>query len=90
MTICSFLQIGKELLKRELSSLRTDWDESIQSSEDAHTALEGALQAWNEFDDTHNALNTWLRNTEQTLKDYELRATLEEKQQQVGVMIFLL
>ena len=74
---------GKEILKRELDSLKCDWDSAIGQAEDAYTALQTTLKQWKEFEDTHNVLNNWLRSMEQQLKDFELRSTLEEKQEQV-------
>ena len=74
---------GKEILKKELDVLKSDWDGAISQAEDAQVALQAALQKWKEFEDTHNVLNNWLRSMEQQLKDFELRSTLEEKQEQV-------
>ena len=74
---------GKEILKREMEALRSDWDGAVAHAEDAQAALVSALQNWKEFEETHNVLNNWLRSMEQQLKDFELRSTLEEKQEQV-------
>ena len=74
---------GKEILKREVEALRSDWDGAVTHAEDAQAALVSAVQKWKEFEETHNVLNNWLRSMEQQLKDFELRSTLEEKQEQV-------
>ena len=74
---------GKEILKRELEALKSDWDSTTTHAEEALGTLQIALEKWKEFDETHTVLNNWLRSMEQQLKDFELRSTLEEKQEQV-------
>ncbi len=74
---------GIEILKRELDSLKSDWDGAKGQAEDSAAALQTALQRWKEFEETHDAVNKWLKDMEQRLKDFDLRSTLEEKQEQV-------
>lgn len=38
---------------------------------------------WSEYDALHDSLSGWLRDVETTLTDYELKATLPEKQAMV-------
>ena len=67
-----------------MSALRADCVSLASDAEEAHTELEEVLQKWEEFDSTHEALLQWLTSTEQTLKNLQLKSTLEEKQEQVA------
>lgn len=74
---------GQELLRRELDTLTSDWETFVADVSEAREKLKQSLQAWHDFEDSHNALSQWLRAKEQQVKEYELQSTLEEKTEQV-------
>lgn len=74
---------GKEVLKREVDNLETDWKSLVSSADDVTGSLQRALELWKQFDSTHNALVEWMVAMERQLKELSLVSTLEEKEQQV-------
>ncbi len=75
---------GQEALKRDLSALQSRHQSLTTDVADARSSLQKVLQKWQEFEDSHEALQHWLHRTEQRLKDVELKASMEEKQEQVS------
>ena len=82
-TLSSTSAPGQEMLRRDNDTLQADWETFVTNGNDIRLTLQRALAAWHEFEDSHNALGQWLRTKEQQLKEYELKATLEEKTEQV-------
>ena len=74
---------GREVLKRSISSLESDWNTVMSEAEESKAGLEQALIQWQEFEAAQSALTLWISRTEQELKDVSLKATLDEKQEQV-------
>ena len=82
-TMATSSAAGKEKIKREMSQVQDDLSNLLSEVDDAKNSLQKVLQLWRDFEDSHEALNHWLHRTELQLKEVELKATLEEKQQQV-------
>ena len=72
---------GREVLKREVASLHSDWESLSSEASEVRSGLERALLQWQEFEENHEILTGWLTRCEQSLKGLELKATLEEKQE---------
>lgn len=75
---------GKEKVKREISQIEDDLANLLSEVDDVKNSLQKALQLWHDFEDSHEAIVHWLHRTELQLKEIELKATLEEKQEQVN------
>ncbi len=50
---------------------------------ESQRGLQDALQAWEEFDILHDTLQKWLKDTEETVKEHELKSTLDDKKNQL-------
>ena len=74
---------GREVLRREVDSLWADSKTSLSDAAEAKSGLERALDEWNAFENAHESFCNWLRQTEQKTKDFELKSTLEEKEEQL-------
>ena len=77
---------GKELLKREVNNLETDWKSLAGSATDVTDSLTTVLDLWRQFDATHNALLEWMTCMERQLKELSLVSTLEEKEQRLTTL----
>jgi len=82
-TLPGTLASGKEVLKRQVNNLETDWKSLVGSADDITDSLQRALELWKQFDSTHNALAEWMVAMERQLKELSLVSTLEEKEEQV-------
>jgi nesprin-1 len=83
-TILTSSAPGKEMNRREMNVLQSDITSLASEVDEGKLSLQKALQQWQEFDDSHEALQHWLHRTEVQLKDTELKGTLEEKQEHVN------
>lgn len=83
-TLANTSLAGKESLKRDQSALQEQCKAVAADAEDAEEGLQRAVQQWAVFDESHNALQQWLLQMEQQMKDTELKSSLDEKQEQVN------
>ena len=74
---------GQQTIRRELDALQHDWDRFSTKLNDTESGLQGALQSWEEFDILHDDLYRWLKDMEASLKDADLKSTVEEKEAQL-------
>ena len=82
-TLTNTSSAGKEILKREVKQLENDWSQVKSNMEECQGQLEAVLSQWVEFDMCHDDIGKWMKGVEAELKDYELKGTLSEKQQQI-------
>lgn len=76
---------GQEILKREVTDLESSWSEYDSGIESSRSELERALNQWGDFDAKFEACVQWLKNTELKVKDFGLKSSLPEKQEQVEI-----
>lgn len=74
---------AKESMEREVNNLKFDFEKFITALSDVKHNLEGRLQQWSEYEGSFDRLLQWLSEAETALKNYTLRSTLEEKQEQL-------
>lgn len=74
---------GQQQIRRELDSLRCDWDKYSNQLTNSKQGLSEALGVLEEFDSLFDNLSKWLRDVEGQMKDYELKSTLADKEAQV-------
>lgn len=74
---------GQQQIRRELETLNYDWQKYQSELKDAENGLEGALQAWEEYDSLYDSLSKWLSEKEAEVKDTELKSSLADKKAQV-------
>ncbi|KAF5292004.1 hypothetical protein FQA39_LY14121 [Lamprigera yunnana] len=66
---------------RDVINMKFDLDKYVASLNDTKFALEDKLKQWNDYESSLERLLSWLTETEATLKNYALKATIEEKQE---------
>ena len=86
LTLKSTSAPGCELLRRNMDSLQGDWSYIQTKMADTKVTLELAVSQWKEFEEKYEALSQWLKSQEQQLRECELKATSQEKQQQVDAL----
>ena len=74
---------GKENIKRELDAFNSDWSGAQQNAEETNVMLQDLLKKWIAFEETHSGLSDWMRNMEVKVKEYDLKSTLEEKEEEL-------
>ena len=77
---------GREKIQMELSCLQKAWDRFLASLSNSRMSLQSALLQWNDFDDNHDHIQKWLRDTERRLSNSESKADLGEKRAQLQKM----
>lgn len=76
-------QSGCEVLKRECDHLESDWEDYLARISQAEEDVTTALVTWGDFETKFAACSTWLKDMEEQVKNYELKNTLQEKQNQI-------
>jgi nesprin-1 len=79
-TLSTTSSSGQTKIRLELGVMKKDYDEYRSMLTEAQDDLERCLSRWNEFEDSYNQFNNWLKKTETFLRsDLELKNNLEEK-----------
>ncbi|KAJ8309205.1 hypothetical protein KUTeg_014079 [Tegillarca granosa] len=76
-------QGGREVLKREIDHLQSEWEDYLARIQQAEEDLETALLQWGDFETKFESCAAWLKDMEQQVKNYELKSTLKDKLAQV-------
>ncbi|KAK3930234.1 Nesprin-1 [Frankliniella fusca] len=74
---------ARETMDRDLASLRFDLERFGSQLEEVRLGVEKRLQQWAEYERALERLLGWLADAEAALKNYQPRATLEEKREQL-------
>lgn len=74
---------AQEAMRKDVSNLKFDQDKFTATVSDIKSALENRLKQWTDYETTLERLLTWLAEAEMTLRNYELKSTLDEKQEQL-------
>ena len=74
---------GQQQIRRELDALQYDHDKYTSQLAETRSALEGVLEALEEYETASEQLRRWLKEMEAQVKDYEFKSTLEEKKTQL-------
>lgn len=73
----------KEVMARDLSSLKVEFEKFKETVQDVKSNLKNRLLQWNEYESNLDILSNWLAQAETSLKSYILKNTLDEKQEQL-------
>lgn len=76
-------QNGQEALKRECDHLESDWQDYLTRISQAEDDIKTALVTWGDFETKFTSCSAWLKQMEEQVKNYELKNTLQEKQNQI-------
>lgn len=74
---------AKESMERDVANLKFDFDKFTAALSDVKHKLEERLQQWSEYEGSFDRLLQWLTEAETALKNYTLKSTLDEKQEQL-------
>ncbi|XP_074030429.1 muscle-specific protein 300 kDa isoform X10 [Leptinotarsa decemlineata] len=74
---------AQENMQRDVDSLKFDQEKFVSTLMDIRSALESRLKQWNDYETTLDRLLSWLAEAETSLKNYSLKSTVEEKQEQL-------
>ncbi|KAG5889994.1 hypothetical protein JTB14_035906 [Gonioctena quinquepunctata] len=74
---------AQETMQRDVDSLKFDQEKFVATLMDIRSALESRLKQWNDYETTLDKLLAWLAEAENSLKNYVLKSTVEEKQEQL-------
>lgn len=74
---------AQEQMQRDVANLQFDLDKFVASLSDVRYSLEDRIKQWNDYESTMDRLLSWLADAELNLKNYALKPTLEEKQEQL-------
>lgn len=75
---------AREAMVRDLSNLKVDFDKFNTALQDVKNGLDSRLQQWSDYDNNLDRLIAWLTESENSLKNYQPKNTLEEKQEQLN------
>lgn len=73
---------GRQNMQQEMDMLKSDWEMYASSVRSLKENLERAIRQWGKYDDHHEKISAWIRDMDKKVKDFPLKSTLEEKQQQ--------
>ncbi|CAH2077111.1 unnamed protein product, partial [Iphiclides podalirius] len=77
---------GKELIEQQLQDIQQAIDNLYESITKAERDLDSELSKWSSFEDNLKTVQEWLTIAEKNLpKEIELKATLDEKRNQLNV-----
>ncbi|XP_031632357.1 nesprin-1 isoform X5 [Contarinia nasturtii] len=74
----------KELMARDLSGLKIDFDKFKDTLQEVKFNLKNRHQQWTEYESNLDILTDWLTQAESDLKNFGLKNTFNEKQDQLS------
>ncbi|XP_012253400.2 muscle-specific protein 300 kDa isoform X14 [Athalia rosae] len=74
---------SQESMERDLTNLRFENKKFTTAVSDVIRGIEERIQQWSEYENSLDRLLAWLSDAEASLKNYTLRNTIEEKQEQL-------
>ncbi|KAL8590280.1 hypothetical protein ACOMHN_006396 [Nucella lapillus] len=77
---------GQEVLHREVEHLQREWEDYRGRLSWSEQALEQTMEQWGSFEGLFEECSKWLKTIESSIKNQELKNTLEEKQAQVDTL----
>lgn len=74
---------AQEAMNRDVANLKFDQEKFVTALMDIKSALENRIKQWNDYENALDKLLAWLAEAELSLKNYSLKSTVDEKQQQL-------
>lgn len=75
---------SKEAMTRDLANLHADFEKFSAALTDVKSSLENRLQQWGDYEVNLDQLISWLNESENALKNYNPKSTMEEKEDQLN------
>ncbi|XP_043492348.1 nesprin-1 [Polistes fuscatus] len=72
-----------ECMRKDVANLRFESKNFANAVNDVIRCIEERMQQWNEYENLLEQLIVWLADAETTLKNYSMKNTIEEKQEQL-------
>lgn len=73
---------GRQMIQQELDVLKLDWEDYAIKLSSLQDSLEKAVHHWGQYDDQYGIISQWIKDMERRIKDFPLKSTLDEKQEQ--------
>jgi len=74
---------GRQGIQQEIDILKMDWDNYTAHIRSLRDSLDRAVNQWGTYEDQYDRISAWVKDMEKKVKDFPLKSTLEEKQQQL-------
>ena len=74
---------GRQTIQQELEVLRLDWQDYSLKMAHLQDSLEKAVHHWGQYEDQYGIISQWVKDMERKVKDFPLRSSMEEKQEQL-------
>lgn len=76
-------EVGMSNIRSQIDYSQQEWESLLATVQSAIETLESKLKQWNDYEALKEQCQTWLRQTDVCFHAIDLKATLEEKQQQL-------
>ncbi|XP_076280585.1 muscle-specific protein 300 kDa [Lasioglossum baleicum] len=80
------LESGQINIRSQIDSSQQEWESLVTAVTSTIETLENKLQQWNEFETTRERCLAWMRETDTKLHAVDLKATLQEKKDQLELL----
>lgn len=83
LVIPGTLESGQVNIRSQVDSSQQEWESTISSVQSAIESLENKLQQWSDYETTKDECFSWIQSTDTKLHAVDLKATCEEKMNQL-------
>lgn len=80
------LESGQINIRSQIDSSQQEWESLVTAVKSTIETLENKLQQWNEFETSKERCLAWMRETDTKLHAVDLKATLQEKKDQLELL----
>lgn len=80
------LESGQINIRSQIDSSQQEWESLVTAVKSTIETLENKLQQWNEFEMSKERCLAWMRETDTKLHAVDLKATLQEKKDQLELL----
>ena len=76
-------EVGKSNIRSQIDCSQQEWESLLTTVQSTIESLENKLKQWHDYEALKDKCLTWLRQTDTRFHALDLKATLEEKQEQL-------
>ncbi|KDR11756.1 Nesprin-1 [Zootermopsis nevadensis] len=80
------VESGQVNIRAQIDSSQQEWEGLISAVKSTIEALDTKLQQWNEYETLKDQCMTWIRETDTKLHAVDLKATSQEKKEQLEIL----
>ncbi|XP_063222936.1 muscle-specific protein 300 kDa isoform X4 [Bacillus rossius redtenbacheri] len=80
------VESGQVNIRSQIDSSQLEWQGLLSTIKSTIEALDNKLQQWNEYETMKDQCMSWIRDTDTKLHAVDLKATAQEKKQQLEVL----